>query len=55
MSALKSGMVGRFVSVKGTVARCSAVRPLVLAAKFQCPKCSEWGGLGVVCGWVGGW
>ena len=41
MTAIKSGVVGRFISVKGTVARCSAVRPLVLGARFQCPKCSE--------------
>lgn len=39
MGSLKSGLVGHFVTVKGTVARASAIRPLVLGADFECPKC----------------
>lgn len=39
MGSLKSGLVGRFVTVKGTVARASAIRPLVLGADFECFKC----------------
>ena len=41
LASLKSGIVWRFVSVKGTVARCSAIRPLVLEAEFECPKCGR--------------
>ncbi|KAH8044271.1 hypothetical protein JL721_12911 [Aureococcus anophagefferens] len=36
---LRSEQVGRFVAVRATVTRASAVRPLVVAASFSCAKC----------------
>lgn len=38
---LKSSTVGKFVGVRGTVIRCSSIKPLVLKAMFECPKCGR--------------
>ncbi|KAH8061474.1 hypothetical protein JL722_4101 [Aureococcus anophagefferens] len=39
LAQLRSEQVGRFVAVRATVTRASAVRPLVVAASFSCAKC----------------
>lgn len=39
MASLKSSTVAKFVSLRATVVRCSAIRPLVLRAEFECSKC----------------
>jgi DNA helicase MCM8 len=39
LAQLRSEQVGRFVAVRATVTRASAVRPLVVAASFSCGKC----------------
>lgn len=41
MASLKSATVGRFVALRATVVRCSAIHPLVLRAEFECSKCGE--------------
>lgn len=41
MRALRGESVGRFVAVKGTVVRVSAIRQHVRAMVFQCAKCGE--------------
>ena len=37
--ALRTGTVGRFVSISGTVTRSSDVRPELLVGSFRCKKC----------------
>ncbi|KAJ2877834.1 DNA replication licensing factor mcm8, partial [Coemansia aciculifera] len=39
MKSLKSGLVGKLVSVRGTVVRTSPVRPLLVQAQFDCARC----------------
>eukprot|EP00793_Prasinoderma_coloniale_P002998 PRCOL_00006464-RA len=41
IAALRANCVGRLVSVRGTVVRASAVRPLVTMLEFKCEKCGE--------------
>ena len=38
---LKSNLIGRLVSLKGTVVRASAMRPLARSMQFECDKCGE--------------
>ncbi|KAJ2451307.1 DNA replication licensing factor mcm8 [Coemansia sp. RSA 2424] len=39
MKSLKSGLVGKLVSVRGTVVRTSPVRPHLVQAQFNCARC----------------
>lgn len=39
MKALKSGLVGTLVSVRGTVVRTSPIKPLLTQAEFRCIRC----------------
>jgi|MDSY01.2.fsa_nt_gb DNA helicase MCM8 len=39
LSSLKSSMVGKLVCISGYVVRVSTIQPLVLQARFECPKC----------------
>ncbi|KAJ2001090.1 DNA replication licensing factor mcm8 [Coemansia thaxteri] len=41
MKALKSGLVGKLVSVRGTAVRTSPIRPLLVQAQFACVKCGR--------------
>jgi DNA helicase MCM8 len=40
VSAVRADQVGRLVTVRGTVARATPVRPLVTALQFVCAKCA---------------
>ncbi|KAJ2794110.1 DNA replication licensing factor mcm8, partial [Coemansia furcata] len=39
MKSLKSGIVGKLVTVRGTVVRTSPIRPLMVQAEFNCVRC----------------
>ncbi|KAJ2818520.1 DNA replication licensing factor mcm8, partial [Coemansia furcata] len=39
MKSLKSGIVGKLVTVRGTVVRTSPIRPLMVQAEFTCVRC----------------
>ncbi|KAJ1932303.1 DNA replication licensing factor mcm8, partial [Linderina pennispora] len=39
MKSLKSGYVGKLVTVRGTVVRTTPVKPLLVQAEFNCARC----------------
>ncbi|KAJ2751125.1 hypothetical protein IWQ56_006928, partial [Coemansia nantahalensis] len=39
MKALKSSLVGKLVTVRGTVVRTSPIKPLLVEAQFSCTRC----------------
>ncbi|KAJ1728241.1 hypothetical protein LPJ61_004140 [Coemansia biformis] len=39
MKALKSSLVGKLVTVRGTVVRTSPIKPLLVQAQFSCTRC----------------
>ena len=41
MRALKSQIIGRFITVRGTVVRVSGVRPIVRRMDFECARCGD--------------
>lgn len=40
-SAVRAEQIGRLVTVRGTVVRCTPVRPLVTSMQFACGKCGQ--------------
>ncbi|KAJ2615288.1 hypothetical protein H4S08_001315 [Coemansia sp. RSA 1365] len=40
MKSLKSSLVGKLVTVRGTVVRTSPIKPLLVQAQFNCARCS---------------
>ncbi|KAJ1679457.1 hypothetical protein EV182_002011, partial [Spiromyces aspiralis] len=41
MKSLKSSMIGKLITIRGTVIRISPVRPLLVNATFECVKCKQ--------------
>lgn len=38
---LKSGLLGKFVSIRGTVTRVTKLKPIILSMNFKCKKCDN--------------
>lgn len=38
---LKANYVEKFITVRGTVVKCTSVKPLVMSMDFECSKCGD--------------
>ncbi|KAI8846976.1 MCM2/3/5 family-domain-containing protein [Chytridium lagenaria] len=41
LKALKANLIGRFISVKGTIVRVSSIKPMITRMVFQCQTCQR--------------